>query len=206
MGEYMSLSEDDLEYHLTSGQRSWITRLKNIEATHKNLRMELESDMQEVALEVFIGIESTLIQIVRDRLPMDTGRLRAEFEKIVEIQLTHTNFDVTSLPLGGNIFQLGNANIIAEMTINISKLISAVPYAIYHIEELILKDTYTNASIAGTQPLDLTLLADGIRSRVNAEYFTRIAARGWDVEWEKIEQNQKATFDEITRYIGKVGV
>lgn len=205
MGEYMSLDLEP-EYRLTSGQRSWVTRLRNIEKSHKDLRMVLEIDMQEVALEIFNGISGTLIQVVRDRLPMDTGRLRAEFEKIVEVSITKTNFDVNALPIGGNIFQLGNANIIAEMTIDIARLISAVPYAIFHIEELILKDTYTNPSIKGTQPLDLTLLADGIRSRVNAEYYTKIAARGWDVEWERIEQNQQATFDEITRYIGKVGV
>lgn len=171
---------ESLQLEYVSGSRVFRAApgSESAELPARLMTIAFEEDLNTAAFNAFYAVKSLLTSVVRDRLPMDTGKLRAEFEKSIVFKSVQS-FGGT--PLGFTSIPGTTEDIFFAIIVDIAKLISHVPYAIYHIEELTLKDTYKDPNVKGTAPIDLTIIRDIVETQSQRLIPLMMVRLGWDV-------------------------
>lgn len=182
---------DLIGLRVTSGQKSWVTTLKRRQIVLREILNELARSFNTTVVNEFMSTISFIINHFYPLIPVDTGALRASFVSnfFIVVKSTQISSEFSSVAL--------------SMEFNLDKWMQEIPYARYHIEEIVGKSEYK--TVKGKRPLDLQFFADiidGLKVRLEKAFI----ANGWFLEIRQIHVLEKGIGDAIRAAVTKWGV
>lgn len=181
-----------LYVRMTSGQKSYFTKLTNIQTKHAEMMDELAHEFNTVVLNEFVNTISHLINHFYPLIPVDTGALRAAFV---------ANFFIIVQAVNVGKFQ--DPTVALRMKFDMTKWMMEIPYARYHIEEIIGKSEYK--TVKGKRPLDMDFFIN-IMGGLTNRLMVALSRSGWYLEKSSQRQIGEQLNTEMIRVLEKWGV
>ncbi len=118
---------------------------------------KLDAHINTSVFKSYNDMLNDLVSNISANLPIDTGKLRAGFTQSFTLrQVGTTEIENTGSFRGA--VNIENAADNYKIDFDMDLWFSIVPYARYHVAELITIDSYENPNVSGTGPLDLTII------------------------------------------------
>lgn len=187
IGEVPSIPREfaeDVRIRMTSGQKSWFTRLNKVDIATREILRTLISDFNRIVMLNYTAGLERIIALYSPIIPVDTGFMKANFINAFELHLTSSEPDIVEVTMSFNFFQWLNI----------------VPYARWHVEETAGR----SLTASGKKLLDMDFFTS-IMTDTNRKVYEDIVKAGYDVDAAELFAQLNQLQYHMKRYLQRWG-